>query len=147
MYLTNLVNSKNCCAKGGAKIFTWIYVVDDRKDQSLLGEKDATRLEIVKLDVDGAAEEVVQQLSVTSNKPNSHIVSGWQSQQKVGVNMADIIQEFSSVFPHSTGKFVGDPIKIHMKSNAAPVVQPPRRIHLHYIPKLKTELNMILNKG
>ena len=47
-------------AQRGAKITTWVYVVDDPKEQSLLGEEDATRLGIVRLDVLGAQEEVVQ---------------------------------------------------------------------------------------
>ena len=49
-------------AQRGAKIATWVYVVDDPKEQSLLGE-DATRLGIVKLDVLGAPEEVVNHIS------------------------------------------------------------------------------------
>ena len=113
-------------------------------EQSLLGEKDVTKLGIIKLDVDGTAEDVVQQLSVKSNKPDSHIVSGGQTQQEIDANMAEFDQEFSSVFSHSSGKFVGDPIKIHMKSNAITVVQPPRGIPLHYVPKLKAEIDMML---
>ena len=49
-------------AELGAEIETWIYVVDDHKESSLLGETDAIRLGIVKLDLRGAEEEVVKKI-------------------------------------------------------------------------------------
>lgn len=53
----------NLTAERGAAIQTWIYVVDDAREQSLLGESDAVRLGIVKLDLKGAKEEIVQRVS------------------------------------------------------------------------------------
>ena len=83
-------------------------------------------------------------ITVTSNVLDSHIVSGGQTQQEIDTNIGEIVQEFSSVFSHSNGKFVGDPIKDHVKSDVTPVVQPQKRIPLHYVPKLKGEINMML---
>jgi len=108
-------------AKRGETISTWIYVVDDPKEQSLLGEQDATRLGIVKLNVDGASDVIVQHLSDSTDETYQK-VSGRQIQQEIDANMDKIVQEFSSVFSHSTGKIAGDPIKIHVKSDAKPVV-------------------------
>jgi len=44
-------------------------------------------------------------------------VSGGQTQQEIDANMDNIVQEFSSVFSHFTGKIAGDPIKIYVKSD------------------------------
>jgi len=97
---------------------------------------DATRLGIVKLYVDGASDEIVQHLSDSTDETYQK-VSGGQTQQEIDANMDKIVQEFSSVFSHSTGKIAGDPIKIHVKSDTKPVVQLPRRIPLHYVPDSK----------
>ena len=45
-------------AAAGARIRTYVYVNDDDTDSSLLGEKDALRLGIVKINWRGEAEEV-----------------------------------------------------------------------------------------
>ena len=50
-------------AERGAKIDTWVYVVNDKREQSLLGESDAVRLGIVKLDLKGSTEEVIGRVS------------------------------------------------------------------------------------
>ena len=128
-------------AQRGAKITTWVYVVDDPKEQSLLGEEDATRLGIVKLDVLGAQEEVVQQISfmqeTSSTTAPEHISTDGRSQSEIDLNMGNIIEQFPNVFSNSTGKFKGRPIKLHIKPDAVPVIQPPRRIPLHYVSRLK----------
>ena len=41
-------------AERGANVETWIYVVDDKKEQSLLGDADARALGIVTLDLKGS---------------------------------------------------------------------------------------------
>ena len=43
-------------AERGATIDTWVYIVDDKREQSLLGEGADIRLGIVKLDLKGAIE-------------------------------------------------------------------------------------------
>ena len=45
-------------AEAGAVINTYVYVNDDNMDSSLLGEKDALRLGIVKINLKGSTEEV-----------------------------------------------------------------------------------------
>ena len=50
MYLTS---------ENGAQIKTWVYVNDDPREQSLLGECDARRLGIVHLNLKGSDKEVV----------------------------------------------------------------------------------------
>ena len=133
-------------AQRGAKITTWVYVVDDPKEQSLLGEEDATRLGIVTLDALGAPCEVVKQISYmhATTKAPDEIMSGEQTQDEIDANMNHIIDQFPSVFSHSTGKFCGPPIKIHVNKDAVPVIQPQRRIPLHYVSRLKDELQSML---
>ena len=50
-------------AEAGASITTWVYIVKDRKEQSLLGKGDGERLGIIKLNPKGAAAEVVNRIS------------------------------------------------------------------------------------
>ena len=40
-------------AEAGAKISTWVYVVKDKKEQSLLGKDDGERLGIIKAESQG----------------------------------------------------------------------------------------------
>ena len=47
----------------GAKIDTWVYVVNDKREQLLLGESDAVRFGIVKLDLKGSTEEATERVS------------------------------------------------------------------------------------
>ena len=49
----------NLTALKGAKIDTYVYIIDDPKEQSLLGEEDAKRLGLVKLNPKGATHEVI----------------------------------------------------------------------------------------
>ena len=49
----------NLTAQKGAQIDTYVYIIDDPKEQSLLGEEDAKRLGIVKLNPEGATHEVI----------------------------------------------------------------------------------------
>ena len=67
----------------GAQIETWVYVVDDKKEQSLLGKEDAMRLGIVTIQLNGAKEEVVHQISSVQKQltPTGEIVSGGETQE------------------------------------------------------------------
>ena len=49
----------NLTAQKGAQIDTYVYRIDDPKEQSLLGEEDAKRLGLVKLKPKGATHEVI----------------------------------------------------------------------------------------
>ena len=76
-------------------------------EQSLLGEEDATRLGIVKLDVIGASEEVVKHISYMQAPPDSTVItSDGQPQSEIDTKMTHIVEQFSSVFSNSTGKFI-----------------------------------------
>ena len=48
-------------AENGAKINTWVYIVNSYKESSLLGELVAVRLGIVTINLKGASEEVTVQ--------------------------------------------------------------------------------------
>ena len=50
-------------AERSPKIDTWVYAMDDKREQSLLAESDAIRLGTVKLDLKGSTEEVMRQVS------------------------------------------------------------------------------------
>ena len=54
--------------------------------------------------------------------------------------MKALINKFPSVFTGVTGKFQGEPIKIQLKLDVAPVIQPPRRVSMHYRERLRQEL-------
>ena len=127
-------------AERGATIETWAYVVDDRKEHSLLGESDAMRLGIVKLDLKGGSEEVVKKVDYLRK---TDVKGGERPAIESEINeieMEKIRQEFSDVFSDVTGKVKGAPIKIQVREDAIPVIQPPRRIPLHYMERLEAEL-------
>ena len=129
-------------AERGAKIDTWVYVVNDKREQSLLGESDAVRLGIVKLDLKGSTEEVIRRVSYIPkpDPPSIGIVSGNETQEEINKRMKAMISQFPSVFTDVTGKFQGEPIKIQLKLDTSPVIQPPCRVPMHYWERLRQEL-------
>ena len=129
-------------AERGAKIDTWVYVVNDKREQSLLGESDAVRIGIVKLDLKGSTEEVIGRVSYISkpNPPSNGIVSDNETQEEINKRMKAMINQFPSVFTDTTGKFQGEPIKIQLKLDMSPVIQPQCRVPLHYRERLRQEL-------
>ena len=44
------------------------------------------------------------------------------------------------------GKYKGDPVKIEVDENAVPVIQPPRRIPIHYTQALEDHLDELLQE-
>ena len=52
--------------------------------------------------------------------------------------------QFQSIFTTKTGKYRGDPIKIHVQSDVTPVIQPSRRIALHYVDRTKKKIESML---
>ena len=129
----------NITAERGASIETWVYVVDDHREQSLLGESDAVRLGIVTLDLKGSEEEIVNKVEYLRKAEISENSFPTDS-SSVEAEMERIRNEFSDVFSDKTGKVKGTPIKIQVREDAVPVIQPPRRIPLHYLDRLETEL-------
>ena len=106
-----------------------MYVVNDKREQSLPGESDAVNLGIVKLDLKGATEKVMGRVShlPKPNPPSNGIVSGKETQEKLAKKKEALINKFSSVFTDVTRKFQGEPIKIQLKLDVSPVIQPSRR--------------------
>ena len=103
-------------AQRGAKIDTWdtwVYVVNDKREQSLLGESDAVRLGIVKLDLKGSTEEVIGRVSYIPepDPPSNGTVSGNETQKEINKKMKAMINKFPSVFTDVTGKFKVNPLK------------------------------------
>ena len=144
-------------ARAGAKIDTYVYVNDDDKDSSLLGEDDAKRLGIVKINLNGAAHEVVQDEAefeseteiarrIKQNKL-SELSKGEQEteQQREEQNksMEKLAKEYKDIFG-GVGKYDGPEIKIQLKDNIRPVIQAPRRIPLHYTQPLEDHLKELL---
>ena len=61
--------------------------------------------------------------------------------------MQALISEFPLVFTEVTGKFQDEPIKIQLKSDASPVIQPPRRVLIHYRERLRGKLKKDERRG
>ena len=53
--------------------------------------------------------------------------------------MTELVEEFGDIFK-GIGKYRGEPVKIQLTDNVVPIIQPPRRIPLHYIQPLKEHL-------
>ena len=72
-------------AKRGARISTWAYIADDKREQSFLGEGDAVHLGIVKLDLKGPEEEIVQKCEYDRKATISpgEVVSGGKTQEEI----------------------------------------------------------------
>ena len=77
-------------AERGANVETWIYVVDDKKEQSLLGEADARALGIVTLDLKGSPPnkcntEVINKIEYEKLPVDvpGEIVSGGETQAEI----------------------------------------------------------------
>ena len=128
-------------AEAGAQISTWVYVVKDRKERSLLGKSDGERLGIIRLNPRGAPTEVVNRVSDIP-KAEQLAVDAFDEDPKQA-NL--IFNEFPQLFSNHTGKFKGEPVRIHVKPDAKPVIQATRRIPMHYINPLKKEIEQMLN--
>ena len=50
------------------------------------------------------------------------------------------------MFSHTTGKYKGPPIRRNIIKDVTPVIQPRRRIPLHYIDRLEVELEKMLKE-
>ena len=81
-------------AERGAATETWIYVVDDKREQSLLGEADAIALGIVTLDLKGSTksktvDEAVRKIEYGKLKESNpgEVVLGGENQSEIDSNM------------------------------------------------------------
>ena len=57
-----------------------------------------------------------------------------------------IKKKYQDVFSDVTGKFQGAPIKIKVIKEAVPIIQPRRRIPLHYVDRLEKEIKKMLEE-
>ena len=139
-------------AKAGALITTYVYVMDDDSETSLLGKRDAQRLGIVKIDLRGEKTEVklegeaksdpcrrLKQTKMSDLKKERTKVN----QEQVDDDMKRLVSQFSDVFD-GIGKYRGEPVKIQMDDNIKPDIQAPRRIPLHYLEPLKQHLKELV---
>ena len=144
-------------AVNGATISTTIYILDSRKEQSLLGYYDALRLGIVSLNPNGAEEEVLieddesddetlRRISHTKkhDPPSDGIVSGGQTQAEIDAKMQEKITNNPSLFSNRTGRYNGEPITIHMKESAEPKVAPFRPIPFQFGDRFEAELKQMV---
>ena len=142
-------------AKAGALITTYVYVMDDDTETSLLGKRDAQRLGIVKIDLRGEETEVnlegeakydpcrrLKQTKKSDLKKERTKVN----QEQVDDDMEKLVSQFTDVFG-GIGKYKGEPVKIQMEDNVKPVIQAPRRIPLHYLERLKQHLEEMVENN
>ena len=110
----------NITAEKGAQVDTFVYILDDEREQLLFGKEDALRLGMVRLQPEGASPEASEHAEtsqcITTVKPSpipkESIISGGQMQQEIDKAMKDLRDQFPKLFEDRTGKFKGEPIKI-----------------------------------
>ena len=126
-------------AEAGAVIETEVYVNGDSSEDSLLGEKDAERLGIITLRPEGASTEIEIRRIKQNTKAGLEVEdqASLRDQKVVDQGMEKLAKEFKEVF-EGIGKYKGPPVEIQVKEEVRPVVQPPRRIPLHYQEPLKS---------
>ena len=132
-------------AQAGAVIATHVYINDDDRETSLLGKKDAERLGIVKINLRGSREEVnrikvcrkadLKREKGESKDPVKEKIREKENDKK----MDEMAKEYEDIF-QGIGKYRGEPVKIQLTANVSPIIQPPRRIPLHYVQPLKDHL-------
>ena len=129
-------------------IETEVYVNGDSSEDSLLGEKDAERLGIITLRPEGASTEVEIRRIKQNTKAGLEVEDQtiMKDQKVVDQGKEKLAGEFKEVF-EGIGKYKGPPVKIQVKEGVRPVVQPPRRIPLHYQEPLKEHLEELLEAG
>ena len=59
--------------------------------------------------------------------------------------MDKLATEFEDIFK-GIGKYRGEPVKIQLTDNVLPIIQPPRRIPLHYVQPLKDHLEEMIKE-
>ncbi len=127
-------------AQAGAVIATYVYISEDDSETSLLGKHDAERLGIVQINPRGSREEVKRiKLCRKPDLEKEKIAKTPEEVKDSDKKMDELVEEFADIF-QGIGKYRGEPVKIQMTDNVLPIIQPPRRIPLHYIQPLKEHL-------
>ena len=146
-------------ARAGAVITTYVYINDDDKDSSLLGESDALRLGIVKINLRGSEEEVMmgvdsdqeestQKMRRIRQNRLSELTKHKKTTREVEENeraMDKLAGEFQDIFG-GVGRYKGPEIKIQIREDISPVIQARRRIPLHYVKPLEDHLKELLEE-
>ena len=143
-------------AKAGATITTYVFVNDSDRDSSLLGKMDAVRLGIIKVNLKGEPAEVdpngdtevekVNRIKMTKLGDVKEDTPAKAKQYKeTQKKMGEIVKEYQDIFG-GVGKYEGPEVKIQLKEDVIPVIQPPRRIPLHYVQPLKDHLKELVEE-
>ena len=66
-------------------------------------------------------------------------------QKKVDKDMKDLEEKYKDIMI-GIGKYKGTPVKIQLAEDIKPVIQPPRRIPLHYMQPLKDHLKEMVEQ-
>ena len=124
-------------AANGAEIKTWVYVLNNDNEQSLLGEKDGIRLGIVSINPDGATEEVVisEEKVCTINHVTRIPKQTKAAKRSSVINESKIYSDYKPLFSNKTGKCnEGGPIPIQLKDPTRRQKKVPyfRRVPVHY---------------
>ena len=145
-------------AAAGARIKTFVYVNDDDTDSSLLGEKDALRLGIVKINLRGEPEEVdlaavdpednwvkSRRIKQTKLSEVDKVERTAKESKQMEKGMKRLVDEYQDIFG-GVGKYNGPEIKIQVRDNIKPVIQPRRKIPLHYVQPLEDHLKELMEE-
>ena len=135
----------NITAENGAQIDTVVYILGDERQQSLIGKEDALRLVIARLQPEEASHEISEHAEKSrcinnvklSLIPKKGIISGGKPQKEIDKAMKDLTDQFPKLLEDRTGKFKGQP-------NAVPIIQPTRRIPLHYTEPSEAEIKHMI---
>lgn len=135
-----------------------MYVNDDDKDSSLLGESDALRLGIVKINLRGEAEEVMRgageqeestqdtrRIRQTRLSEVTKVERTAKEAKEIERTMDKLVEEYQDIFG-GVGKYKGPENKIQLRENINPVFHARRRIPLHYIQPLEDHLKELLEE-
>ena len=128
-------------AQAGAVIATHVYISKDDNETSLLGKNDAKRLGIVKINLRGSREEVnrIKVCRKSELKKKKGEAENPEKEKENDKKMDKLAHEFEDIFK-GMGKYQGEPVKIEIPDNISPIIQPLRRIPLHYVQPLKDHL-------
>ena len=112
-------------AQGGAVIATYAYINDNDSETSLLGNNDAEKLSIVKINPKGGRKEV--------NRIKVCRKSDWEREEKDAKNpekerasdkkMNELVEEFEDIFK-GISKYRGKPVKIQLTDDVWPTGWP-----------------------
>ena len=67
-------------------------------------------------------------------------------EEKVQLEMAKVLEEYADIMSGGIGKYNGNPVQIQMAEGVPPVIQPNRRVPMHYVKPLKDHLDELLTE-